>query len=63
MNAHVLLQLRYKPAFLQQQRAPQMPPLDTLPEVRLVLPREAAKILSCSLRQIRVIAHDGKPQC
>jgi predicted DNA-binding transcriptional regulator AlpA len=36
-----------------------MKPLVTPPEVRLVLTREAAKILGCSMRQVRTLAAAG----
>ena len=37
-----------------------MTPLVTPPEVRLVLTREAAKVLGCSMRQVRTLAVAGK---
>ena len=36
-----------------------MTPLVTPPEVRLVLTREAAKLLGCSMRQVRALAVAG----
>jgi excisionase family DNA binding protein len=36
-----------------------MTPLVTPPEVRLVLTREAAKVLGCSMRQVRDLAAAG----
>jgi hypothetical protein len=36
-----------------------MTPLVTPPEVRLVLTREAAKVLGCSMRHVRTLAFSG----
>jgi hypothetical protein len=40
-----------------------MTPLVTPAGVRLVLTREAVKILGCSMRQVRMIALEGKVKC
>jgi hypothetical protein len=40
-----------------------MPPLVTPPEVRLIMTREAAKILGCSMSRVRSIALAGIVKC
>lgn len=40
-----------------------MPPIVTPPEVRLVLTREAAKILGCSMNRVRALALAGSFRC
>lgn len=38
-------------------------PLVTPPSVRMILTREAAKLLGCSMRQVRALAATGRIKC